>query len=257
MVVYRLFSERVVTIFVGPARIKWSLHENLLSATSDFFRSAFNGGFKESTDDTLALPEDDPAAFELFVRWLYGKALSPAAGGLNNSTGSGAAASLSSGSGTAASSASPSASTSLTILLPPDRCRTTIQDYLRLYVLASKLLVEEPENTVVDITQGYYKVGTRRPDIRDVQYVYDNTPPGAGMRRLLKERITLGLFRGKHNNPLTPEWKEVMNETQDLGFDIISEISSWNWISGGNCPLRAVTGGCAFHRHDRTDICKI
>ena len=247
-----------MTIFVGPARTKWSLHENLLSATSDFFRTAFNGGFKESADDTLALPEDDPQAFELFVRWLYGKALSPAAGGLNNSAGAGSTSAVASGSAnTTAALSSATASASLTILLPPDRCRTTIQDYLRLYVLASKLLVEELENTVVDIAQGYYKVGTRRPDIRDVQYVYDNTPSGAGMRRLLKERLTLGLFRGKHNNPLTPEWRDVMNETPDLGFDIISEISSWNWISGGNCPLRAVTGGCTFHRHNSTEFCKV
>lgn len=134
-----LFSERVVTILVGPGGTTWRLHENLLSSASDFFRSAFNSGFREALEDRLTLPEDDPQAFELFVRWLYARAAvppdSPAA----------AAAVL---------GAAPTASAG------------GIQTYLRLYVLANKLLVEELENVCVDMACRYYKVGTRRPDIR-------------------------------------------------------------------------------------------
>lgn len=111
--------------------------------------------------------------------------------------------------------------------------------------------MEELENICVDETSRYYKVGTRRPDIRDVQYIYDNTVPGAGMRRLMRERLTLGLFRGRQNNPVTAEWREVLNETPDLGFDIVSEISSYHWISGGNAPARAISKECVFHRHEQ------
>lgn len=226
-----IFSERIVTVLVGPAEVKWCLHENLLSATSGFFKSAFNSGFKEATDDKITMPEDDPVAFELFVRYLYTKTLTPDVGGLN-------------------------------ILTPPmgpnerGRPGPSIQDYLRLYVLASKIIVEELENACVDIVHSFYKIGTRRPDIKDVQYVYENTMPECGMRKLLKEKLALGLFRGKQNNPMTGEWRDILNVTEDLGHDILVEICSYNWITGGNAPQRTVTAECAFHRHEKSEVCR-
>lgn len=123
-------------------------------------------------------------------------------------------------------------------------------------MLACKLLVAELENICVNAAWRYYNVGTRRPDIRDVQYIYENTPEGSGMRRLLQERLTLGMFRGRQHNPVTAEWREVLNETPDLGFDIVSEISGFNWISGGNVPARSGSEECAFHRHDKGEGCR-
>lgn len=221
-----LFSERVVTVLVGPSRTTWRLHENLLSCSSDFFKSAFNAGFKETFEDRLALPEDDPHAFELFVRWLYARATTPPPGG--------------------------AAAAALSLHTP----HPLIQTWLRLYALACKLMVEELENTCVDAAWRHYNVGMRRPDIRDVQYMYENTPEGSGMRRLLKERLTLGMFRGRQNNPVTAEWRDVLNETPDLGFDIVSEISGFHWISGGNAPARTGRAECDFHRHEKGERCR-
>lgn len=91
------------------------------------------------------MPEDDPHSFELFVRWLYIRTLTPAA--VSNST-------LAAG-----------------ILLGKDftagSSTACIQHYLRLYVLASKVLVEELENACVDMAHAFYSVGMRRPDIKD------------------------------------------------------------------------------------------
>lgn len=218
-----------MTVLVGPSRTTWRLHENLLSSSSDFFKSAFNSGFKETLDDQLTLPEDDPQAFELFVRWLYTRAMSPP---------------------------STNAATTTTMTLPFTTSHPPIQTWLRLYVLASKLLVAELENICVNAAWRYYNVGTRRPDIRDVQYIYENTPEGSGMRRLLQERLTLGMFRGRQNNPVTAEWREVLNETPDLGFDIVNEISGFHWISGGNVPARTGSEECAFHRHEKGEGCR-
>ncbi|KAK7723776.1 hypothetical protein SLS64_000107 [Diaporthe eres] len=229
----RLFSERVVTVLVGPSEVQWRLHENLLSGISDFFRSAFNSGFKESLEDRLAMPEDDPHSFELFIRWLYIRTLTPTA--VSNST---LAANVMLGKDFTAGSST-----------------ACIQDYLRLYVLASKVLVEELENACVDMAHAFYSVGMRRPDIKDVQYVYEHTMPGCGMRRLLKERLTMSLFKGKQHNPVTPEWREIMNETPDLGYDIVSEIASYNWIGGGNASAKTPAHECTFHRHDRSNMC--
>lgn len=134
-----------MTVLVGPSEVQFSIHENLLSGISDFFRSAFNSGFKESLEDKLTMPEDDPHSFELFVRWLYIRTLTPTA--LCNST------------------------VSANVMLGKDftagSSTACIQDYLRLYVLASKILVEELENACVDMAHAFYSVGMRRPDIKD------------------------------------------------------------------------------------------
>lgn len=60
-------SDKIVTIIVGHQKKKWSVHEKLLSNKSEFFRASFRGGFRESHDGVLELPEDDPRVFELFV----------------------------------------------------------------------------------------------------------------------------------------------------------------------------------------------
>ncbi len=62
----------MVNVYVDTERAKWYLHENLLCKTSQFFRSAFKGSFKEASDRSIELPEDDADSFALFVRWLYG-----------------------------------------------------------------------------------------------------------------------------------------------------------------------------------------
>lgn len=134
-----------MTVLVGPSEVQWRLHENLLSGISDFFRSAFNSGFKESLEDRLAMPEDDPHSFELFIRWLYIRTLTPTA--VSNST---LAANVMLGKDFTAGSST-----------------ACIQDYLRLYVLASKVLVEELENACVDMAHAFYSVGMRRPDFKD------------------------------------------------------------------------------------------
>jgi hypothetical protein len=199
------------------------VHENLLSEASDFFRKALNGNFKEASDGVMELPEDDPNAFELFVRWLYGKALAPAS----------------------------------TILTAPDGKKVTIQDYLRLYVLASKLMMEDLENTTCDIAHEFYNNLDGLPDLRDVQYIYEHTLPDAGLRRLLQVHLALGLFKAKLPQPLPEEWREVLDATAGLGYEIIDTINSWKWVMGEKgVPTRVIRTQCCFHRHEKGLPCE-
>lgn len=47
----------------------------MLRNSSSYFKSALDGGFKESVENVIVLPEDNPDVFELFTRWLYLKRL--------------------------------------------------------------------------------------------------------------------------------------------------------------------------------------
>ena len=67
----------MVDVFIGAKRKTFRLHEDLLCDRSDYFKATFQGEFAEAKSKELYLPEDNDAAFELFVNWLYGGNIKP------------------------------------------------------------------------------------------------------------------------------------------------------------------------------------
>jgi len=68
----------MVKIFVGGEKQKWCLHEDLLCDRSDYFRKAFQGGFKEAKTKEIYLDKNDifdTTAFGPFVDWVCGNTL--------------------------------------------------------------------------------------------------------------------------------------------------------------------------------------
>ena len=47
------------------------MHKDILCRSAPYFKAALEGGFKESKDQVLELPDDDPTAFSHFQLWLY------------------------------------------------------------------------------------------------------------------------------------------------------------------------------------------
>jgi hypothetical protein len=70
-----VLTSDMVDIFVGPKRKRFHLHKELLCDRSEYFRAVFQGGFAESASNELFLPDDDVAALEIFVNWIYGAQL--------------------------------------------------------------------------------------------------------------------------------------------------------------------------------------
>lgn len=60
-----------VTLLVGETKAAFIVHEEKLFEASSFFKAAFTSDFKEGSERTMTLPEDDEAVFDLFVEWLY------------------------------------------------------------------------------------------------------------------------------------------------------------------------------------------
>jgi BTB/POZ domain len=69
----------MVRIFVGPERVEYNLHKELLCERSSFFQAAFEGPFQEGQEKVMNLPEDSMASFEILVLYVYGSALAPVA----------------------------------------------------------------------------------------------------------------------------------------------------------------------------------
>ncbi|KAG2500388.1 hypothetical protein HYH03_001960 [Edaphochlamys debaryana] len=58
-----------LTLVVGGRR--FPVHRAILSARCDFFKSQLEGGFADEAAAELGLPDADPAAFELLLRFVY------------------------------------------------------------------------------------------------------------------------------------------------------------------------------------------
>ncbi|KAI9053939.1 hypothetical protein LZ554_002883 [Drepanopeziza brunnea f. sp. 'monogermtubi'] len=68
-------SNNMFSIYVGPEKKCWTVHENLICDRTRFFRSAFRGGYAKTSEKSMWLEDDDSAIFKLFVEWLYGSDL--------------------------------------------------------------------------------------------------------------------------------------------------------------------------------------
>jgi hypothetical protein len=57
----------------------FTVHENLITAASKFFKAALSHDWKEKFDRLIKLPDILPDDFRLYVRWLYTNSLFPSA----------------------------------------------------------------------------------------------------------------------------------------------------------------------------------
>ncbi|OCL08417.1 hypothetical protein AOQ84DRAFT_293161, partial [Glonium stellatum] len=64
-----------IEVIVGEAQSVFHVHEELVCAHSDFFKTAIKPEWAESYPKVIHLPEDDPVAFLCYMQWLYCKQL--------------------------------------------------------------------------------------------------------------------------------------------------------------------------------------
>ena len=64
-------SSPTILILVGPTRKSFAAHKALLCQLVPYFATAFTGAFAEASISEIYLADEDPAAIELFISWLY------------------------------------------------------------------------------------------------------------------------------------------------------------------------------------------
>ena len=62
--------ETIVTVYVGPDSYAFHIYKELLCRDSPFFKAALDGNFKEGSEQTVSLPEDDVGTFRIYQTWL-------------------------------------------------------------------------------------------------------------------------------------------------------------------------------------------
>ncbi|KAL8797391.1 MAG: hypothetical protein Q9195_000546 [Heterodermia aff. obscurata] len=61
----------MIQVAVGPEQTIFHIYKQLLSDASPYFKAAISGGYKESFEQKIELPEENPSMFERFQLWLY------------------------------------------------------------------------------------------------------------------------------------------------------------------------------------------
>ncbi|GME35465.1 BTB/POZ domain containing protein [Neofusicoccum parvum] len=64
-------KSKIISVAVGGQTEPFLIHQDILCASSPFFRNACNGGWKESEEGFVTLPSHSPETFEVYVQWLY------------------------------------------------------------------------------------------------------------------------------------------------------------------------------------------
>ena len=71
------YTDPLVKFEVGPSKVLFHVHRGIITRQSKVLAAAFHTkkdgteGFKEATELTMNLPEEDPDNFRLFVHWVY------------------------------------------------------------------------------------------------------------------------------------------------------------------------------------------
>ncbi|EPE31717.1 POZ [Glarea lozoyensis ATCC 20868] len=64
-------GDTIVTLYVGPERVKFVAHKELLCEKSLYFEKMFKGDFIEATTESAELPETDVESFDHLLNWVY------------------------------------------------------------------------------------------------------------------------------------------------------------------------------------------
>lgn len=214
-----------MTVIVGEERKKWAVHAKLLCSKSKFFDNYFNGHDEQQPQDNMHLPREEPKLFALLIRWLYGTAFANSGG------------------------------TRIFRFSPPDGKDTTVRDYIGLYILGDKIQIMGVKNAAIDALYAYFGPDAekavdevRHPDLRDIQYAFENTLPDSHMRRLLIAHALFHLFGKKRRSaPLPPAWEDVISQNGEIAWAMVKMLSDWKWVMGSNVPDMKIKARQEFH----------
>ena len=175
-----------VALVVGETKTAFQVHEADLFEASPFFKAAFTSNFRERSERTMTLPEDDEVIFDLFVNWLYSQRYD--------------------------------------IPSPPKDPKEKHKKYLepiKLFVLAEKYDVRSLRNLVVSQLFLAMKTRGKIPSLDTVPYAYKHTSQNSTIRKLLTERLTY-MNLGWYQEESTQTW---LRDHPDISVDMIARFA--------------------------------
>ncbi|EME86672.1 uncharacterized protein MYCFIDRAFT_210576 [Pseudocercospora fijiensis CIRAD86] len=215
----RLLSGPTVDIYVGPSKRHWSIHQNLLCHHSSYFELEFLQREVPMKDGRqhLELLDDDPAGFELLVKWLYQGVLAPASA------------------------------------IPSD---TEKYEYAvachKLWLLCEKFEMIRLKNLAMDVYRRCLYESRLVPDADEINDIYRRSPLGSPFRALVINIAARQIMDPDVERDLDA-YRDCFEGNPDFAIELISAIRK---LSGGVLFDDPTHGdACAYHDHNDTTGC--
>ncbi|MCJ1313914.1 hypothetical protein MMC25_007594 [Agyrium rufum] len=211
----RLLSGPLVDIYVGPDRRHWSLHRNLLVHHSTYFESHFPDEAKKK-GGRHELPDVDPKAFELLVKWLYQGRMEDVSA------------------------------------MPDDKKWDHAEACQNLYILCEFIGLPALKNLAIDqFRKGCNEAGLV-PGPEESKPVYDRMPAGSPFRRLVS-KIAARQIMDPESEKDASTYKMCFEGSPDFAIDVINAIREGTGGVLFDDPTEEPA--CNYHLHDNGQRC--
>lgn len=232
LTVSRLLSGPVVDIYVGKDKRRWSLHRNLLCYHSEYLQNEFeplrlNDGsptskkrsVKEEEDLRLDLSHEDPAGFELLVKWLYQGKIED----VDN------------------------------ILDDQAKYEYSVACH-KLYNLCDKLEMPALKNMAIDQYRKGLHTTSLVPDAEEINSIYRASPPGSPFR-VLMTRIAARQIMDPDSDRDVESYRFCFEDNPDFCVDLVNAIKQGT----GGMLFDDPTDGdeCEYHDHANGPNCHV
>ena len=209
----------MIDIYVGESRRHWSLHRNLLCYHSTFFETELEGtpSKKLEKNKKLELLEEDPAAFELLVKWLYQGKIDDVSA------------------------------------MPMDRKWDYADCCQKLYILCNRIHLPQLMNLAIDqFRKGCNEAGLV-PGPEEMKPIYEKTPVRSPFRKLMSQ-IAARQIMDPDSEKDAGAYRSCFEGNPDFAVDVINAIRS---NSGGKLFEDPTEGEpCRFHEHENGQTCR-
>jgi hypothetical protein len=217
-------SGDIVKVYVGEIKKLWYIHEDILCERSEYFKKAFQGGFKEGQQKEIHLTELDPKAFGQFVDWVYGAPLQATVPTIGRGK-------------------SPSAAEFEQAFL-----------FCKIYAAAQYLCMENLQNDAMDMYSSYIQSIEASFNINwyvasaHIEYIYNNTNRPSPMHDFMARLVAKAILRAS----MTGQWDSVMEQCPAIAIDVVLKIQKLQ-KRGENDAFDEPR--CTFHVHEHTAKC--
>lgn len=196
-------------IYVGRPKRHWSLHRNILSYHSTWFRQQIKEGVR-GKGGRVELFDDDPRAFELLVKWLYQGTID------NVST------------------------------MAMDKKWDYAFACQQLYMLCEKINLPQLKNLAIDqFRRGCFEAALV-PGVEEMIPIYQKTPPASPFRKLVSQ-IAARQIMDPESETDSSIYRAAFATSPDFAIDVINAIKDGAGSILFNDPTEM--DGCLYHDH--------
>ncbi|KFY13804.1 hypothetical protein V492_03035 [Pseudogymnoascus sp. VKM F-4246] len=162
-------AQKIVYVIVGPMKQKFGTHQDLLCATSPYFKAALEGKFEEADLGEVTLKDTSVQAFEMFNEWIY----------------------------TGEITEELCQDISLSNKEQGAKDKPSFSQFLDVWILGDYLLVPQLQNYVADKILAKFK-NRRIIPLLDFAYFYEHTQQGSLMRKCMVDIFVWEWDRGSN-----------------------------------------------------------